>query len=212
MQRRRRAPCESSSWFSSSFDLKGVLGTPLEAHRSAPGLERLLRGGLEVLLDDGQLAPGVELDDVPGEHADVDDVANTSGLAVSALLEMHPDLLRTDCELSAVPLEHVRDADEACDELGGGTLVDLGRYADLLDPPLIEDRKAVAHRERLLLVVGDIDESDADVADLALDAFELDLHLLPQLQVERAEGLVEEQNLRCVHERARERDPLPLTT
>ena len=57
-----------------------MLGTPLEAHPPTPGLERLLRGRLEVLFDDGELAPGVELHDVPREHADVDDVANDAEL------------------------------------------------------------------------------------------------------------------------------------
>ena len=73
--------------------------------------------------------------------------------------------------------------------------------------PRVEDGQAVAHRQRLLLVVGDVDEGDAD---LALDALELDLHLLAQLEVERAERLVEQQHLRAVDDRARERDALAL--
>src|SRR5438132_5861401 len=207
-----RAPCESSSCSSSWFDLEGVLGTPLEAHPSAPGLERVLGGRLEVLPDDAELAPGIELDDVSREHADVDDVANPPKLAAAAFVEVHPDLLRAHGELPAVPLEHVGDPDEAGDELGCWTLVDLGRRADLFDPALVEDREAVAHRERLLLVVRDVDERDADLADLTLDALELDLHLLPQLQVERTERLVQQQDLRAVDERARERDPLTLAS
>ena len=107
-------------------------------------------------------------------------------------------------------LQHVRDADEAGDELGRRTLVHLGRRADLLDPAVVEDGEAVAHRQRLLLVVGDVDECDPDVAHGPLDALELDLHLLAKLQVERAERLVEQEHLRAVDERARERDPLPL--
>jgi hypothetical protein len=39
-----------------------------------------------------------------------------------------------------------------------GPLVDARRAADLLDPAPVEDREAVAHRERLLLVVGHVDE------------------------------------------------------
>ena len=61
--------------------------------------------------------------------------------------------------------------------------------------------------ERLLLVVRHVDERDAD---LALDALQLDLHLLAELQVERAERLVEEQHGGLVHDRARQRDPLAL--
>ena len=52
-----------------------------------------------------------------------------------------------------------------------------------------------------------VDERDADVL---LDALELDLHLLAQLEVERAERLVEQQHLRAVDDRARERDALAL--
>ncbi len=48
-------------------------------------------------------------------------------------------------------------------------------------------------RERLFLVVGDEDEGDAD---LALDLAELQLHLLAQLLVQGAQGLVEQQHLR----------------
>ena len=47
--------------------------------------------------------------------------------------------------------------------------------------------------------------------DLPLDLLQLDLHLLAQLQVERAERLVEQQHLRPVHQRPGERDPLTLT-
>ena len=73
--------------------------------------------------------------------------------------------------------------------------------------PLVEDRQPVAHRERLFLVVGHVDERDPD---LLLDRLELDLHLLAELEVEGAERLVEEQHPRPIDERARERDPLAL--
>ena len=104
------------------------------------------------------------------------------------------DLLRPDREAAAVALEHVRDADEAGDELGLRLLVHLRRRADLLDPALVEHGDAVAHRERLFLVVRDVDERDAEVA---LQRLQEDLHLLAQLQVERAERLVEQQHLRA---------------
>ena len=53
----------------------------------------------------------------------------------------------------------------------------------------------------------DVDEG---LAEVLLERLEEDLHLLAQLQVERAERLVEQQHLRVVHERARERDALAL--
>ena len=46
--------------------------------------------------------------------------------------------------------------------------------------------------------------------DLVLDPLQLELHLLPQLQVERAERLVEEEHARMVDECAGERDALLL--
>ena len=86
-------------------------------------------------------------------------------------------------------------------------LVDLGGRAQLGDVALVEHRDAVGHRQGLVLVVRDEDERDAD---LALDLLELDLHLLAQLEVERAEGLVEQQHLGAVDEGAGERDALAL--
>ena len=53
----------------------------------------------------------------------------------------------------------------------------------------------------------DVDERDAD---LVLDPLQLELHLLAQLQVERAERLVEQEHTRAVDERAGERDALLL--
>src|SRR5262249_17742685 len=53
----------------------------------------------------------------------------------------------------------------------------------------------------------DVDEGDRE---LALQLLEEDLHLLAQLQVERAERLVEEQDGRLVDDRTRQSDTLPL--
>src|SRR5204863_439791 len=102
--------------------------------------------------------------------------------------------------------ERAREDDDRVD----GTLVHLRRRPNLLEPSLVEDGEPVAHRQRLFLVVRDIHEGDPDLTHGALDPLELDLHLLPQLQVERAERLVEEQHLRVVDQGARERDALAL--
>ena len=104
-------------------------------------------------------------------------------------------------------LEQVRDPDEAGDELLGRMLVDLLGRPALDDPAVAHDGDPVRHRERLLLVVGDVDEGDPD---LALDLLQLDLHLPAQLQVEGAERLVEQQHLGPVDERPGERDALAL--
>ena len=69
------------------------------------------------------------------------------------------------------------------------------------------DGDAVAHGERLLLVVRDEDEGDAA---LALDALELELHLTAELEVERAERLIEQEDVGAVDERAGDGDALLL--
>ena len=62
---------------------------------------------------------------------------------------------------------------------------------ELFDPTTVHDGDPVPHRQRLLLVVGDEDERRAGAL---LDPLELDLHLLAELLVQGAEGLVEEQD------------------
>src|SRR4028118_1623728 len=66
--------------------------------------------------------------------------------------------------------DRVGRADEARDERRGGTLVEVGRRTHLLDPTRVEDGDPVAHRHRLLLVMGDAHEG---AADTALDLLQL---------------------------------------
>ena len=105
------------------------------------------------------------------------------------------------------PGKQVRRAEEAGDERRRGPLVELRGRAELLDPPAVHDGDRVRHRHRLFLVVGDVDERDAD---LVLDPLQLHLHVLAELEVERAERLVEQEHARVVDERAPERDALLL--
>ena len=104
-------------------------------------------------------------------------------------------------------LEEVHVADEVRHEGGRRPVVDLPRLAKLLDAAVRHDGDPVGHREGLALVVRHVDEGDPD---LLLDPLQLDLHLLAELQVERAERLVEQQDTRIQDERAGQRDPLLL--
>ena len=90
--------------------------------------------------------------------------------------------------------EQVGLAEEVRHERRGRELVHVRRRAELLDPARVHHRDRVGHRHGLLLVVRDVHEGDAD---LGLDPLELDLHLPAQLEVERAERLVEQQHLRA---------------
>ena len=115
---------------------------------------------------------------------------------------------RLDLEEVADPtgdrgLDDVRRADEAGDEARDRAFVDVFGEADLLDLPLRHHGEPVAHHQRLFLVVRHVDERDAD---LALDAHQLELHLLAELEVERAERLVEQEHRGLVHQRPGERD------
>ena len=76
-------------------------------------------------------------------------------------------------------------------------LVEGGRVAELLEVACVHHRDGVGHGHGLLLVVGDVDEGQADVV---LDPLELDLHLPAQLEVEGAERLVEQQDVGPVDE------------
>src|SRR5689334_5003703 len=149
------------------LDCERVLWAPREANPPAAGFERLARGRFEVLSDHHQRSTFVELDRVARDHADVDDVADLPGLGLGAglgrvVLGKQADLLRTDREAAgrSVPgsLEEVRDTHEPGHELGLWMLVHVGGRADLLDLALVEDSETVAHRQRLLLVVRDVDE------------------------------------------------------
>ena len=114
-------------------------------------------------------------------------------------------------EPHAAVLDHagqrVGQPDEARHERSRWMLVDLLWRAALLDQAALHHRDPVGHRERLLLVMCHVQERDSD---LALNALQLPLHLLSQFQVERAERLVQEQRLRAVHERPRQRHALLL--
>ena len=88
-----------------------------------------------------------------------------------------------------------------------GRVVKLLRRADLLELAGIHHRDLVRHDERFRLVVRDVDEGRRE---LMLQQLQLDLHALAQLQVERAERLVEQQHVRLEHHAARDRDALLL--
>ena len=88
--------------------------------------------------------------------------------------------------------QEVRLAEEVGDEGRAGSFVERCRVAHLLEATAVHHRDGVGHGHRLLLVVGDVDEGQAD---LLLDPFQLDLHLPAQLEVERPEGLVEQEDI-----------------
>ena len=93
----------------------------------------------------------------------------------------------------ALDVQQVGDAQEVRDELGQRFLVDLLRCPELDDPATVHDGEPGRHLEGFLLVVGDEDEGDAD---LALQRGQLRPQRVAELRVERAQRLVEEQDRR----------------
>ena len=167
-----------------------------------------------------RVTPGRACRGDPGGGAGVDDLGHR-GLdrahtwhGVGPRRE-HPDALGPDDEhpgladdlLRRGAVEHVGRSDEVGDEAVGRVLVDVARLADLFDAPVVEHREPVAQRQRLVLVVGDDDERDAD---FALDRLQFDLHLFAQLEIQRAERLVEQQHPRPPDQGARQRHALTL--
>ena len=107
-----------------------------------------------------------------------------------------------------MPKRRFELADEVRDEGIGGAFIDLARARHLLDAAAIHHRDAVGEDQGLLLIVGDEERGDGEPL---LQAPHLELHRLAQLAIERAKGLVEEEEARIEHDRARERHALLLT-
>src|SRR5579871_489330 len=82
-------------------------------------------------------------------------------------------------------------ADEGSNESRDGLVVNRAAVADLLDDALVHDGDAVRHRERFALVMRNVDEGDADAL---LDFAQLVAHMLAQLEVQRRQGLVEQED------------------
>src|SRR4051794_8274434 len=105
------------------------------------------------------------------------------------------------------PGQEVTDAEEPGHEARRRPLVEVLGLAELLIPAAVHDGDPIRHRHRLLLVVGHVDERDPD---LLLDPLQLDLHLLPELEVQGAQRLIEQEDGRLVDESSGERDALGL--
>ena len=88
--------------------------------------------------------------------------------------------------------QEVERPDERRHERRRREVVDLGGCADLLDPALAHHDDPVGQRQRLLLVVGDVDGRDPE---LALDRPDLLAKGDPDLGVEGRQRLVEEEDL-----------------
>ncbi len=164
-----------------------------------------------VLPGASRACPGVADQHLLG--ADADPPALAVGVRAAGR-DRDPDAVHVDGDQVGVAahdaaLDQVGLAEEVGHERRARVLVELRGSAQLLDQPAVHHRDGVGHRHGLLLVVGDVDEGQAD---LGLDALELDLHPATQLEVERPQRLVEQQHLGLVDQGPGQRDPLLLAT
>ena len=103
----------------------------------------------------------------------------------------------------------VHTADEFGYVPAGRALVDIHRRPDLSDPALVHDCNTLGHGHGLFLIVGYHDAGHANPFD-DLDQFQL--HLRAQLLVQRTHGLIEQEHLGALGQRAGQRHALTLAT
>ena len=105
--------------------------------------------------------------------------------------------------------DEVRLSDEVGDEAVDGPLVHNVRGSHLLYGTEVEDHDPVGHGEGFALVMGNVDDGDAEPV---VEVLQLDLHLLPELEVQGAKGLVQEQNVGFIDKGPGQSNALLLTT
>src|SRR5690348_1327459 len=74
--------------------------------------------------------------------------------------------------------------------------VDTLWCVDLHNAPLAHHGNPIGHSERLVLIVGDIQDGDTQAL---LNRFHLKLHLVAELSVERTKWLIHKQDTRAVN-------------
>ena len=125
----------------------------------------------------------------------------------TAAVEFDDRPIRSDRAQSAV--QKIGLANEVGYESIVRSLVDLLRTANLDNPAAAHDGDPVRHGQCLFLIMRHVDEGDAD---RLLQSLQLALHLLAQLEIERAQRLVEQQHGRVIDQGPGQRDPLLLAT
>ena len=103
--------------------------------------------------------------------------------------------------------DSTRDTDELRDEFGGGLGIELGGRGDLFGATARHHAHSISHRERFFLVVRDEDRRDHEAL---LKCTDLVAQFRPHLCVEGGEWFIQQQQLRTVHQRARQRNALLL--
>ena len=132
-------------------------------------------------------------------------------------LRHQPDFFRTQAPqtggganaFAEIRLQDIRGPHKIRNETGLRTLIDSLRASHLHDTTLIEYCHPVAHGQSLALIVGNEHEGDPQ---LPLQRFQLHLHLLPQFQIQRPQGLIQQQYFGTIDQSPGQGHALALTT
>src|SRR4029450_11383134 len=162
----------------SALQEDGVLIVPHEADR-VTRLARRPFAGMRLAYQQGATVGGSDTQ----QRRATEEIRRLDGARDARAARHQADLLRPERAGAARLSQNVDLADEVSDEARARALVDLGRGTDLLDLAVVHHGDAVTHGQRLFLVVGDEDQGDAQPL---LQLFELELHLLAHLAIERA--------------------------
>ena len=100
-----------------------------------------------------------------------------------------------------------RLADEVGDENVGRRVIEIVAAAELLQLRVAHHRHAVGQRQRLDLIVGDVDHR---LLQFLMDGFQIEEHLELQMRVDMAHDLVQDENRRVPDQRPAQADPLLL--
>ena len=120
---------------------------------------------------------------------------------------LHPTQIDAAAAELAIRQVHRRRADESGHEQCRRPVVEVVGRVVLHALAGRQDADAVRHRQRLDLVVGDVDDGRTQPLMQALD---LAAHLSPSLGVEVRQRFVEPEHLRLAHDRVADRHPLAL--
>ena len=137
-----------------------------------------------------------------------------NGSDLSTLRNIIDALEQTACKtcLHAVCHNAVKDitlADKVRNKGILGLVVDIFRSSNLLDLTLCHDYDLIGHGKSLFLIVGYVDESNAQ---LIVHSLKLYLHLFSHLEIKSTKGLVKKQDFRLVDQRSCDTYTLLLTT
>ena len=105
--------------------------------------------------------------------------------------------------------DQVGRAEKLVDEKVRWLIIDFDRPPELMDTPVLHDCDAIGHAHGFILIVSDQDCGDPE---RLLKPANLDLHIEPQILIERRKWFVEEEHARLDGERSGERHALLLTT